>query len=74
MSEENKNEINTKQCKNSKKKIIKRIIIILAILVIGFIVISLLPFLWSISLSSLISSIRPNANPINLWTVVVYHE
>ena len=48
MSEENKNEINTKQCKNSKKKIIKRIIIILAILVIGFIIICLFPFLYFI--------------------------
>ena len=45
MGKENEKEINAKQCEKSKKKIIKRIIIILAILVIGFIIISLLPFL-----------------------------
>ena len=48
MKKENKKEINIEQGKKSKKKIIKRIIIILAILVIGFIVISLLPFLYFI--------------------------
>ena len=46
MSKENEKEINEKQCEKSKKKIIKRIIMILAILVIGFIIISLLPFLY----------------------------
>ena len=46
MSNENKEEINIKEGKKSEKKIIKRILIILAILVIGFIIISLLPFLY----------------------------
>ena len=46
MSKENKKEINIENEKMRKKKIIKRIVIILAILIIGFIVISLLPFLY----------------------------
>lgn len=46
MSKKNKKETNVKSEKKGNKKIIKRIIIILAVIIIGFIVISLLPFLY----------------------------
>ena len=48
MSKENEKEVNVKDGKKSEKKIIKKILIILAILFIGFIIISLLPFLYFI--------------------------
>ena len=50
MSKEPKNEINNKKEKVSSKKIIKTIIIIIAIVIIGFIVISILPFLGFIAI------------------------
>jgi hypothetical protein len=46
MSKENEKEVNVQSDKKSEKKIIKKILIILAILFIGFIIISLLPFLY----------------------------
>ena len=64
MSKENKEEIDIKQSKKSNKKIIKRIIIILAILVIGFIIISLLPFLYFIGVILYSMFIDVPAKPI----------
>ena len=46
MSKENEKEVNVQSDKKSEKKIIKKILIILAILFIGFIIICLLPFLY----------------------------
>lgn len=46
MSKENKIELNTGKKSTGKKKIIRRVIIIFAILFVGFIVISILPFLY----------------------------
>ena len=48
MEEENKKEQNIEKGKSNKKKLIKRIIKIAVLLVVGFIVISLLPFLYFI--------------------------
>ena len=48
MEKENKKEQNIEKGKSNKKKIIKRIIKIAVLLVVGFIVISLLPFLYFI--------------------------
>ena len=64
MSKENKKEIDVEQCKKSRKKIIKRIIIILSILVIGFIIICLLPFLCFIGIVLYSMFIDVPAKPI----------
>ena len=48
MEQENKKELNKQKEKINKKKLIKRIIKIAVLLVVGFIVISLLPFLYFI--------------------------